>query len=164
MVCMPRANITESSVETFEKKFCDSTGHRLTNTGRQSVKKWLRRYELPEVLEVLEISLEQYLIWNDEEPDGDSITKAFQYVPRILSMRRQEKKKPYLPDLFYIRGILRNRIYVNEARVMYLLEDAYLAGATIYSIQKLAKTTPNWTQFQDKLYDFISKFSVKTDG
>ena len=37
---------------------------------------------------------------------------------------RQEKPKPHIQDLCYIRGALRTRLYVNEEDVMELPEEA----------------------------------------
>ena len=59
--------------------------------------------------------------------------------------------------MFYIRGILRNRIsYVNEGMVMSMLREAIDAGADIHKLKQLATEVRSWTQWRETLEDFIA--------
>lgn len=87
--------------------------------------------------------------------------KAFEYTPRIAANRKREADKPYMRDLFYIRGILRNRLhYVDERICLILLERAAVAGATIESLRSFAKSVRNWTNFKDEMESFLKEHEV----
>jgi hypothetical protein len=66
-------------------------------------------------------------------------------------MKREEIEKPYLPDLYYIRGILRNRLN-NYDRIKYyiipFLEEVYQDGFSIEQISCKAKEDDSWSDFQ----------------
>lgn len=151
-------DIGDQEVRAFEDRFQADTDRTLTDKGRQDVRKWVREYGLSAVLDTWDVSRDQYLSWVDGKLDIDSVGKAFSYVPRILRNKKRMEAKPYLRDLFYIRGILRNRLaYVNEAQCMTLLERAHLAGATIDSLRSLAASVRNWTNFASELNEFLDE-------
>ena len=66
-------------------------------------------------------------------------------------MRRCQVDKPYLKDLFYIRGIMRHRMYVNEPDAIKLLEQAYLAGVEITVLKDLVFEVRNWTEWRERM-------------
>jgi hypothetical protein len=79
-------------------------------------------------------------------------------MPRIAKVRKASEGKPYLRQLFYIRGILRNRLsYINERALMNLMETAVVNGADVDSIEALAKRVSSWTAFRNALEDFLTK-------
>ena len=65
--------------------------------------------------------------------------------------------------LFYIRGIVRNRLtekgyyYPKEEAVLELLGDAHLAGVSIDEMEDIAKSlkSKTWTHFRDQITDSI---------
>ena len=62
----------------------------------------------------------------------------------------------YLPDLFYIRGILRNRLsYVNDWMAKELLEDAFILGASAEQLKEDAKHVRNWTEWRESIERFV---------
>jgi hypothetical protein len=124
----------------------------LNETGKQSLRKLTSKYEVGEIMDAMQIAADQYLTIKDGKVEQASVEEAWAKVPGICRVRRSEKDKPYLRELLYIRGILRNRMYVPESRIMQMLEDSHLAGVPLEEIQRLAKTCRNWTQFQDELY------------
>ncbi|MFD2206620.1 HNH endonuclease [Kiloniella antarctica] len=134
------------------------------DSGKRDIRKWLKRYSFDEILDAIDSSFSQYLDWdNDEEATSESWNKAFDYVPRISSVKRRTKEKPYLRELYYIRGILRNRVYVNESYIMDLLEDAVSYDADLEGVKYLAKTCNNWTQFKEKVEDYICVMKERSE-
>ena len=127
--------------------------------GRRKIRKWLKRYSFDEILKSVDTSYMQYLMWDDEgKATRESYEKAFSYIPRIISVERWQREKPYLRDLYYIRGILRNRLnYVNEVACMRLLEQAHEAGATVENLREFAKSVHTWTAYRDGIYDFLEE-------
>jgi hypothetical protein len=154
------ADLTESSIDAVSEKVkADTRGFYVNDAGRQTVRRWLKKYSLQQILDGWDTAFGQYVQFSKEgAATPDSVSKAFSYVPRILSVEKRMAAKPYLKDLYYIRGILRNRLqYVNERACMDLLERAHVAGATTDSLKSLAKTVRNWTNFEDELTDFLEE-------
>lgn len=126
--------------------------------GRRNIAKWIKKYELPELLDAVQTSFDQYLNWEDGKPTAESWEKAFNYVPRVIAGKRRFVEKPYLKDLFYIRGILRNRLhYVNDQDCMALLERAHLAGASTESLMGFARSVRNWTNWRSGMVEFLDE-------
>lgn len=157
------SDITEQYVSSVESAISRTYVFGLNDFGRQSVRKWLKKYTLDEILAAVETSFDQYVEWDREgKPTHESWNKAFDYVTRIISVSKRSAEKPYMRDLYYIRGILRNRLnYVREDECMNLLERAYLAGATVDSLREFAKSGTSWMIFSNELMDFIDDNEVE---
>lgn len=144
----------EAIQHAIERKSQFST----TKYATKSIEKWLRKFDLQELLEAVDISFDQYLEFDAEGSATDqSWDKAFDYVPRIASVRQRSKDNPEMPRFLYIRGILRNRLNgVPERESLKLIETACHLGAPIEGLIDLARDTPSWEEFADSLHRFIS--------
>jgi len=159
------SEIDDMCVEAVAEAISNQSQFQLNELGYKNIKKWLRKFDVTEILDAVETSFDQYLEWeNDEEATSESWNKAFSYIPRIASVRRREKDNPVLSDLYYIRGILRNRMYVNETYIMDLLQEAADLGADLDSIKSLAKSARSWTKFRTEIEDFIGAKTRGEDG
>jgi 5-methylcytosine-specific restriction endonuclease McrA len=136
-------------------------GYSLNESGLRNLKKLLNRFELQEVLDAIQISTDQYLTYDKKDKvEFKSVQLAWSKVSGICQIRRAEQKKPYLSQLFYIRGILRKRFaYVNEQLVMDLLESAVKSGMDVEDLTGLAKRSWNWKSFQAEVEDRIDKLA-----
>tara|TARA_Y100001973_G_C5129214_1_gene296801 strand:+ start:184 stop:930 length:747 start_codon:yes stop_codon:yes gene_type:complete len=112
--------------------------------GKQSVRKWLKRFSVSEILDAADLAGERL----DGEPDQDAINAYFNSIPKICATRRMPESAQRLR---YARGILRNRIYVNEKLALPLMEAAVAAGMDPEDIVEYAKVTPNWTAFRAEM-------------
>jgi len=131
-------------------------GYRLNENGLKGLKKLKRKFEIDEIMDAMKIAAEQYLDYEDGVPTEDSVGQAWKKVGGICNVKRQEEEKPYIKRLFYIRGILRNRLYyVDEKLVLKLLQKAVEADASIDSLEEHAKSVRNWTQWRGEIEDFI---------
>ena len=53
-----------------------------------------------------------------------------------------------MKDLYYIRGILRNRFYyLNDWKCLQMLEDAHRHGVSIEILKDIALLSKNWTEW-----------------
>jgi hypothetical protein len=105
----------------------------------------------------MKIATEQYLQYENGNPTHDSVEIAWKKVGGICNIRRHEKEKPHLQRLYYIRGILKNRLsYVNEGIAIQLLLKAVEANASIDSLEDHAKSVRNWTQWRQSIESFIA--------
>jgi len=133
--------------------------------GRLQIAKWLRKFSMEEVLNAIDISAEQYLVFENNEVENDSQEKAFGYIPRICGARRVQKVKPYMPDVYYVRGILRNRLsYINEGILMSDLDYAFhVANVNPEYVKQLAKQANSWTSFRKVLDKTIAEVEAQNE-
>jgi hypothetical protein len=128
-------------------------GFSLNERGQQSLKKWLRKYPLDNVLEAMQRSVEQYIIGAATSEDVET---AWKYVARICNVMAADEKKPYLKDILYIRGILRNRLsWCDEQIALDRLEDAHIRGVAIEQLTRLAKRSTSWKAWSAALDDLV---------
>lgn len=157
-------SIEEEKIKILKNKWSELSDNSfiLNELGEKDLKKMLKKFDLNLILDCMELSFEQYVAKDkDGEFDYGSINKAFNYVGRICTTKSREQEEPYLKDLYYIRGILRNRLaYLNEWKALQYLKDAYQKGASIESLKEIAIEVKNWTQFSVTMEDFLDE----TDG
>lgn len=130
----------------------------LNEFGVSTLKKAIKKYGLSETLECARISTAQYLVrGEDGSLDKDSVTEAIDYISRIANNRALMAKKPYMGDLYYIRGICRKRFnYCNEWKAIELLESAYLGGHEIDELKAIAIESRNWSTWQQTMEALIT--------
>jgi len=119
----------------------------LTESGLNNLKRLLRVYGFPEVIESMKRSVEQYLEYDSETqtPKDDSVEKAWAYVEKIARSRKQIADRPSLADAYKIIGLLNFKIDIHypgkEARrIAYCLEN----GADLEVIQQIARIANSW--------------------
>lgn len=129
------------------------------DNARANIKKWLKRFSLAELFDAAEASFSSYL--RADEPSDEAVEqweKAFAYIPRIASVKKRGGYSNEEQRLFYIRGILRNRLnYVNERVCIILMRQAAEIGADISQMQDVACSVRSWTEFRDIVEAFIEK-------
>lgn len=131
----------------------------LSEDGKNDLKKCLQKYGLSETLESMRICQRQYLYDSRGAITPETIHKAFNYIPRVASARKLGQSKPYMKDLNYIRGILRNRgLYVGYDAIKYL-EDAYKVGISIDDLKEIAIDANNWTEWLQTMEVVITAWS-----
>lgn len=114
--------------------------------GLTIVRKWLKKYSLPEILEAVDLSFTQY--YRDDDGDATA-SKAFDYVTRIAYRKRLDKENPEMGQLYYIRGIGRNRIqWFDDVRGLNLLKECYRAGVSIEKLKEATLTAYSWSKWQ----------------
>lgn len=119
----------------------------LTESGLNNLKKLLRVYGFPEVVESMKRSAEQYLEYDRETwtPKDDSVEKAWVYVEKIARSRKQVADRPSLADAYKMIGLLKFKIDIHypgkEARrIAYCLEN----GTDLETIQQIARIADSW--------------------
>lgn len=119
-------------------------GCTVNDSGRQSVHKWIKRFSVSDVLDAVEIASERM---GRDASYGD-VNSFFDSIPKICSVKRLPESEQRMR---YARGILRNRIYVNEKLAMGLMQSAVSAGMDLEDLVEYAKTTRNWTEFRAEM-------------
>jgi hypothetical protein len=153
------ANINEQQVDAIAKRFNEMAGYGITEAGKRKIKKWIKEFGLNEVYDCVEISCDQYLRATEGKNTHQSVEKAFSYIPRIAYTRKQLKEHPEKQDFMYIRGILKNRMYMNSAEwydSMSIIEEAYNLGASIDELKNIAMVSNSLDDFFRKIERILS--------
>lgn len=131
-------------------------GYKFSDTGRNRVKKWLTMFRPDEIIEAATRAFDTYGAWETEDRlYGWSWDEAVQKVPGIIRVMRQESERPYLRRLFYIQGILRNRLKSrNLDRVDYLIHLVE-AGVDIDEMEIKAKSAHELHDFEGFYDDYL---------
>ena len=130
--------------------------YQLNEQGLKSLKKLLRQHNADEIMEAMRIAIKQYLQYDDDQLTQESVSHAWSKIGGICKNKKLEKSKPYMRELFYIRGILRKRLnYLNEWQCLKLLEEAYQCGASPEKLKEHACNVRNWTQWRQDIETFI---------
>ena len=120
----------------------------VNTSGEKTIKAALRKYGLKEFLECVNISVEQYSEFDDKNKLLQmSVEKIFNFIPKIAANRKRISEKPYLQDLYYIRGILKNRLRYLGYELMKVLEDAYLSGIDCEELKGIALGSRNYNHW-----------------
>jgi HNH endonuclease len=127
--------------------------------GKRSVKKWPNRYSIEELTTAMDKSAASYLEFNREgQRTSESWNTAFNKIPAICRLDRLAKEQPDLRELYYIRGISRNRTgYFNDGWAIQLLKAARSWGIGIEELQDVALSCSSWTIFRETIETMIDE-------
>jgi len=133
-------------------------GFNLNENGIKGLRKLKGEFEINEIMEAMRIAATSYVQFLDDKPTHESVELAWKKVGGICRIKRLEKTQPNLSRLYYIRGILKNRLsYLNEGFAIGLMKEAVEWNADIDSLERLAKTVTSWSAWRTAVEDFISK-------
>lgn len=143
--------VKTDTVEIIASRIGERGGDLTPNeNGRADIRKWLKRFEFDEILYAVDESFDSYMKWNGDEPDVKAWNVAFTKIPAICSIQRQMVQKPYLPNLFYIQGILRKRFRDKRGQYVHALETMMIEwGATTRHLEDFAKIASDWEDFSE---------------
>jgi hypothetical protein len=127
-------------------------GWSVNDRGQKILRGLLRKYGLPLLLQGMDDATYYVKYDKDGKIYPDSVERAFSKISAILRVKGEPQWKQ---ELYYIRGILRNRIYTSTYawKVMQMMEDAVLSGVDVDIIRKMAQECRNWSQFEDWITD-----------
>lgn len=142
--------INEESLERLHDAWrAVAPGWHLNDSGLNEARKLLKDFGLIAVLDAIDTASRTYIRIDDNgKAQSEAVNAAWSKIGGICRMATQPES---LRKLYYARGILRNRVYVNEAYVMQLMKGAVENGMDPQSIIDLAKQVRNWTEFKAEL-------------
>lgn len=147
------ATLDADKVEAIVAHICAKSDLGPNENGRQHIRRWLAKYTLDAIFSAIDEAFARNLTF-DAKGKADPVAweQAFARVPSVISTTGLYEKKPYMRQLFYARGILRNRFPgFNELGLMGALERVYLAGVSLDDLLDLAKTARNIGQVYDAI-------------
>ena len=155
------AKIDDSEVIAYEKDFCDHSSRTFTDTGRDSAKKFIKKYGLQLMLDSLDTSFSTYAKYDsDGKITAESASKVFDMAPRIAYHKQHDDLDPSMQNVFYCRGILRNRLsYIDERKSVEYLKLLFTNGDTFESVKDYCCHVRNWTQFRTDMEELFGRIS-----
>ena len=152
---MELLNIDEDIIVKICEIWDHITGYEITETGiNNNIRPLLSRYSFDEIIESMKISVSQYY---KQDKDG-SINKALNYIEKICRNKKLNLDKPYMKDLFYHRGILRNRLsYIVEWEAIKMLEEMYLSGVELSCMRSICENSNSWSEFKQDYNDVMGE-------
>lgn len=153
--------IDDSKEKIIKDKWCELTGYNYNENGLKSVKQWLKKYDLNLILDCMETSCNQYLKYEEKEEGytSESVEKTFNYIGKIAAIKNKGNEEPYMKEIYYIHGILRNRLnYYDQRKAIAWLKESYLKGASLESLKEVALNVKHWTEFRITMEEFFNRF------
>jgi HNH endonuclease len=145
------------SIDAIDTRYRDRTGFSLNQQGRAIVERWLKRHTVLAILSALDRSCAIHLRFVGDEATEASAAKAFELLPRVVSMEKQEAEKPYIPRLLYIQGILRKRTGAKRYDCIGYLEHLHLCGLELDDLERKAKRVRTMDDFEEPLDDWLAQ-------
>jgi len=151
------AELDQSKVDAFNSAFSKATGCFLSEHGKGKVRQWLKQNTIEVLLDALDDALVSYYQnGNDDLDENNRLAEnAFNKVITVIRGKEKYADRPHMKDLFYIRGIVRNRCYCNDVKAIELLEAGYEAGVPIDAMKQLALNAKSWTNWRATMMDWI---------
>lgn len=141
-------------------------GFTVNEHGRRNIQKWLRRYELTELLHGMDVAAEQYLVFTESGTvTQGSWEEAFVKIPAICRVTRESRDDPDVRELYYIRGIARNNCaYFKNTEALDLLRAARSWDVPLQELRQIALRATSWARFRNDLYEIIDEFRARVEG
>jgi DNA-binding transcriptional MerR regulator len=135
-------------------------GYSINDLGLKKLKKLIRDFTYEEIRESMDISVEQYINIKNDTITKQSCELAFNKIGGIAKIRKDSKENPDLKEIYYIRGILKNKIrgYYDPSLSLNLLKSARQHGVPLEDIRYLALKTNYMDDFEEEINEIINKF------
>ena len=158
-------SIEDSSVDVIESAINGELSDFVVNdNGIKSIKKWLRKFPVPLILECIDISSEQYLFSNEDgEVSSESFEKFFGMIPRIAYHKHNKTalSQDVYRDAYYCRGILRKRFsYINESLCIRSLKEAVDKGVDSEILKEVCVSVRSWAEFRDEISALLEAYNA----
>ena len=149
--------MNEKQIDYICNAFNVRTGFFVNNQGRQRIAALLDKHGFELLLSAVSKSCSTYLKFKkDGTATGESVDFAFSKIGGVCVSIKLEEENPHLKDFYYIRGILRNKFYnVDSTIALHMIEQAFKGGASIEKLKYITKTSHSWTNWKDKIKEFI---------
>lgn len=136
-------------------------GFHANETGIKCLTKWISTFSFEEVLAAVQTAVDAYIKKDDVgKITQESWANAFSKIPGICRMARLDKENPEAREIYYIRGIVRNRHSLDGYKsniALNLLMNAHAAGVSIESLRSAALDSNSFRGFETKVINLISK-------
>lgn len=150
-------NLNNLVVENLKEYWEElAPGYSINKTGLKRIKKLVKEYSYEEIRSAMKISANQYLKFNDKNTTEESWDIAYRKLGGIIRVERDSADNPALKELFYIRGILKNRVQFFDASLaITLLKLAHAKNVTIDELKRIALKVDYMYEFENVIEHLI---------
>ena len=145
------SKLNNEALSYAEHQFGSMTGGALTQTGKDALLKWITKFGLESVLEAITVSCEKFNCAGVDDIRNKSA--AFDYIPRVCTVIKKTNENPLLKDAYYIRAIIKNRMYCDQPKTLKALLSLLEDGVSKNELKDIASSSKNWTAFKKELLD-----------
>ena len=141
-------------------------GWSVTDSGKRNIKKWTQKFDIEEICTAMDAAATSYLEFDAESKvTPESVGVAFDKIVGICRVNKASEKEPDLKQLYYIRGILRNRIlgYFDDSKALQYLKNARSWDVEIEELSEIARMVKNWTGFTAAIAESIQEKKRELD-
>lgn len=152
------ADDTVTLLSDYWKKL--APGFSPNETGKQNIKKWLQKFTVEEITIAMDTAATSYLKFTEKGTvTSESWELAFNKILGICRVNKASEKNPDIKQLYYIRGILRNRIpgYFDDAKALQWLKNARTWDITLEELTEMACSVKNWSGFSSEIGALIQR-------
>lgn len=130
-------------------------GMSVNDNGRKKIKAWFKKHSITEILDAIDDVYARRFA-DKGISDSDTFEAFFSSIPKSAAYQKLPEKEK---QVLYIKGILRNRVYMNDRAYHIMISKAVDLNVNLDQVQELAKTVKNWTQFKATVENFIEEHS-----
>lgn len=150
------------------QSICADEGVYLLDVAKDELRRVMKRFGFDIACQGIVQSARRYMAKPAGLDQQQARSEAFWSISKICSVLKADKDDPGVAKLFYIRGILRNRLnYLHEGACISVLKEAKQIGVSIEWMEQLAKEVGSWTQFRNAVDEVINQIiddEEATDG
>lgn len=149
-------SIKDSEIDALSEHWKDLLNGKyyLNASGQQGLRKLVRKFGLNAVMDAMTLVVENYVkVSADGTYDHETVQHAYRKVGGVCALATMPEDKR---RLYYIRAIVRNRMYCNEITAQNVLEAGLAAGVPVDEMERAAKQARNWTGWLDWMDDLIA--------
>ena len=141
-------------------------GWSVNDNGRRKLLEWLRTYSFEEIAHGMDGATHYLMTDGEGGITAASWEKAFAMIRGVCRTERASKDDPDLRDLYYIRGILRNKCAecFNNARTLDGLRIARRGGISLDQLKDIARRTLHWADFAQVVNQAIRERQSLSEG
>lgn len=149
-------DLDTEAVARLEKLWFQSVGAEdgtyLLDSAKDELRSVIKRYGFDIACQGVVQASQRYM---RKSPDIDhemARSEAFWSIAKICAVLKADRNDPGVARLFYIRGILRNRLsYLHEGACIAVLKEARAYGVSIEWMEELAKSVGNWSEYRNSV-------------
>ncbi|SUI98046.1 HNH endonuclease [Sphingobacterium multivorum] len=132
----------------------------ISDSEKGTIGQWLKKYEVEQILEGIDIAATKYL---KQDEEGTTNESADLFVSKIGGVLHVKSLSPIQQKIAYIKGIARNRFnywdekkgaiiltnYVNALQQHY--DEEQMLADLEKEVERITKSSKNWTEWRDLL-------------
>lgn len=145
-------------VDSIGQRLSERGGFIPSESGKQNIRRWLKRFTVQEILAALDEAFDSYMKFDGDKPISSAWETAFAKIPAVANLRRQAKERPHVVKVAYVQAILRRRFQTPRASYFEALESLVVDHRVPEDrLEQIAVTATDWEDFCAQAYKFAPR-------